>query len=595
MKKNKQNSKVQSNLVSDKAKYALPTPGISNPNYTPLTQSEAGKYNQEDLVLLPSTSKRTVNRLNGKPTQYFLKNYGKSFDANNISNSVNPSLDGYSVQGSIYKYDNDENLVFDKKDPNIYNYSLGGIVGGAASGASTGVMLGSVLPGIGNVIGGAIGGGIGLVKGMFDHFKEKKAERQAAAALNLQRLESSQNSAAVSLNAGGSFNNFRDPWVAANGGVVPGGQVSELAGEEVSMGPDQSLKKWDLPKHPNNSRIPLEEGSVVFPEKLDVPANSTLRKYGKTFAEAANSIRKQKDIMQKRLDSKSTTPIARRTAERNIYNLDRQLGSLTGALMSEHQRLGIQQPTASDGTPQADWGTIIKGAGKVIKGASKFLASDTGMNLAGTVGSLAPTLLNLKRGNEKAEVLNPANFQNPMAYDALQSMSGRQVDVNPIISGIDESAAIASSNLRNSGMGAGAYRAGISGVQNASMKAKSAMYSQADIQNNAYRGELGQMQAGLGQRMADTNLMVSDLNARNEAASRNYGAAAAGQLSQFAQTQLQMHNQQNRDKMLMEQMNGLFNNFKSMGSDRRSISTPSKSFTGNLQIPSFNQTPQGLR
>jgi hypothetical protein len=60
------------------------------------------------------------------------------------------------------------------------------------------------------------------------------------------------------------------------------------------------------------------------------------------------------------------------------------------------------------------------------------------------------------------------------------------------------------------------------------------------------------MQGAIGQKMADTNLVISDLNARNQAAGRSYGAAAAGQLSQFSQIQQQMKNQKAMDAMRME-------------------------------------------
>jgi hypothetical protein len=62
--------------------------------------------------------------------------------------------------------------------------------------------------------------------------------------------------------------------------------------------------------------------------------------------------------------------------------------------------------------------------------------------------------------------------------------------------------------------------------------------------------------------MAQTNLMVSDLNDRNQAAQRNYGAAATGQISQWSQVQEQMRNQKERDAQMLESIKGylgLFN------------------------------------
>lgn len=419
--------------------------------------------------------------------------------------------------------------------------SAGGVLGDTASFAGMGASMGSVIPGLGTAIGAIGGATVGLVKGLFDHFKEKKAERIQQASIDIN------SSGALQANAGSSMNNFRDPWTAANGGVVPGGNPVELKGTETSLDPDNnSLARFDLPKrHPNQSRVPLKEGAVVFPDTMEIPEASPLRKYGKYFAEVSKSIDNERSKAQKTLDSKDSTLIARRTAERNIYNADRKYGELTGLLLSEHQRLGID--TNKQGIPKAAAGWI-QGA---LKASGKFLNSDKGGQLMGTLGSLAPVMYNIGQGSRKPEQLDPTAFQNPMAYDALQSMSNRQVDTAPMLASNAESAAIAEANLRSSGAGAGAYRSGVTGIQNARMKANANALSQADAQNNVYRGQLGQMQGQLGQRMADTNLIVSDLNARNQAASRNYNAAAMGQLGQFSQVQQQMNNQRQRDQMLM--------------------------------------------
>lgn len=401
----------------------------------------------------------------------------------------------------------------------IPQYSLGGIISDTASYAATGT---SIAPGIGSLI----GGGVGLVKGLLDHFNEKSA-------LDAQkRAEDMKAAGAVAGNPGGAMNNFTSPWTAANGGIVPGGTVVEAEGNEVAMGPDMSLQKFDLPKHPNNSRIPMEPGSVIFPEDLDIPAGSTLTKYGKSFAEAADNIRQKKSIMQKRLDSKHSTLIERRTAERNMYNLDRQLGQLTGTLLSEHNRLGIDS-TGQD-VPKAEKGWI------------------------NTAAQLAPVAYNLVQSLQPSERLNAASYQNPMAYSALETMRNRNVDVNPALSANSEAAAIAEFNLRNSGASAGAYRAGVTGIQNARMKANSAVYNQADQMRNAYLSEYGQMQANLGNQMADRNVLIQDLNSRNEAARRNYGSAAASQISQYAQVAKQMANQKTMDDMRMKEMKSYF-------------------------------------
>jgi hypothetical protein len=371
--------------------------------------------------------------------------------------------------------------------------------------------------------------GLGQAMGGLQQFNTDKTSSQ----LKQEQAYNNQvnGTAAVQSSGGGSFNNYASMW--SMGGVVPGGQPSaELEKNEVTLGPDGTMKKFDLPPHPNNSRIPLEEGTVIFSDnpKMRMPD-------GQLPAEAADKLKKQKNAVQKVVDNPNATKLAIATAKRNMANIDKQLGTILQFQMSKAQVLGGNTQNA-DGTEIATLGS--------------FLSSESGKSLLSNAAALAPTIYNTFKGQQPVENLNPAAFQSPLAYGALQSMRNRQVNVNPMLASNAESAAVAESNLRNSGMGAGAYRAGVTGIQNARMKANSAVLNQASVQNNAYLGEYGQMQGAIGQKMADTNLVISDLNARNQAAGRSYGAAAAGQLSQFSQIQQQMKNQKAMDAMRME-------------------------------------------
>jgi hypothetical protein len=179
------------------------------------------------------------------------------------------------------------------------------------------------------------------------------------------------------------------------------------------------------------------------------------------------------------------------------------------------------------------------------------------------------------------EKLDPAAFQNPLAYQALDSMKGRRPILDPALQAADTAVAVGEQNLRGVATGRGQYMSGRTALGNAAMGAKANIYAQGSQEYNKYLGELGQMQAGIGQKMADTNLIVSDLNSRNEAARRNYGAAAAGQLSQWSQVQQQMANQKSRDAMLMEQMKGFMDLF----------GVKSKSSTGGITREQGFTTP----
>lgn len=423
----------------------------------------------------------------------------------------------------------------------VPEYSWGGVAANMASGAAVGAIGGG---GVLSLPGALIGGGAGLITGLFDHFKEKKEEKIA-------NMQASRNSAAASLSAGGSTNNFLNQWVASYGGVTPNGTDVSLEKNEVTwdMGND-SMMKFNLPPHPNKSRIPLKPGTIVFSDnpKLRMPD-------GKLPAEAADEIKKQKAAFSKVLENRASTKLARKTAEQNIFNADKQLGKILAFQLEKTAALGEKNKTKSGNVEEASLGTIIKGAGK-------FLTSDAGQSLVSNLGALAPVGYNLFRSGQKAEVLNPAAFQNPMAYNALQTMTGRRPNVTPALQDVDTMTAGADANLRSTATGRGQYMTNRIALANQGMTSKAGIRSQGQNQYQQYLGELGQMQAGLGQRMADTNLMVSDLNARNQAAQRSFGAAAVGQLGQYTQVQQQMRNQAGRDKQLLSLYNSWMDNFK---------------------------------
>ena len=440
--------------------------------------------------------------------------------------------------------------------------SVGGILASTAAGAGMGAIGGG---GALSLPGALIGGGVGLVTGLFDHFKEKKQEKYEAktnAALG-------QQSAAVSLSAGGSTNNYTDMWQAAFGGIVPGGTPSvELEKNEVTMGPDGTMKQFNLPSHPNASRVPLEAGTVVFSDnpRLRMPD-------GRLPAEAANDLKKSKNASQKVLDNKNASPLARKSAERNIYNIDRQLGKILGFQVEKTQQLGGNNTTNADGTQVTLWGDVIKG-----------------------VATLAPVAYNALQGMRNTEYLNPAAFQNPMAYNALDTMRNRTPNLQPALQSTDEAMAAANANLRSTASGRGQYAAGATAMANAGMKQKAGIYAQGQQMQNQYLGEYGQMQANLGQQMADKNLVVSDLNARNEAAGRQYGAAAAGQLSQWSQVQQQMQGQKANDAMIMPKLMEYFDMWSSkMRTPGSGPQGPQSVYTGNLRMPSFSQSNNTLR
>lgn len=430
----------------------------------------------------------------------------------------------------------------------IPQYSLGGILANTATGAASGAISGG---GLLSLPGALIGGGVGLITGLFSHFGDRKREKAEAREEERQRqinLGLGKTSGAVQASAGGSFNNFTDMWAAGKGGVVSGGSPVVLRNKEMLIGPDGTTVPTEAlgintPQHTDKGITTLEDGTVIVS-----PENTGKAKL------IAKRQKPEIGKLNKVLENRNSTPLARKSAERRLEALKQEYMPLI--IADAQNRIKQGGNIAGGGIPEAGFGEIIKGVGK-------FLKSDTGKNVLGGVASVAPLLYNIGKAGQKAEYMNPAAYQNPMAYDALATMRNRQPNVTPALQATDTAMAGAESNLRSTATGRGQYMSGRVALANAGMTNKANIYAQASQEQNRMLGEYGQMQAGLGQKMADTNLIVEDLNARNRAARRNYAASAVGQLGQWAQTQQLMGNQRRRDDMMMEQFKGWLGMMKS--------------------------------
>jgi hypothetical protein len=421
---------------------------------------------------------------------------------------------------------------------------------GAAGGAIGG---GGVL----SLPGAIIGGTVGLAEGLFSYFKDKKEERYQA------RLNQTAGNAsgAIQANAGGSTNPYTNMIQMGFGGIIglnngnsPHQNLVKIRNKEMLLNPKgRAISSEQLgvnsPDHTDKGIVQAPDGTVIVSPE-NTPAAKRIAARQKPEIDKINKI----------LSDRNSTPLARKTAERRLAVLKEEYlpliqadaqkrmamgGSATGQEGSQNMQPQQGQPGQqqdNDQIPQA-------GLGEIVGAAGKFLTSDTGRKVMTGVASLVPTLYNMSRG--KADYMNPAAYQNPLAYSALQDMQARRPNLDPALQSTDQQMAEADQNLRSTATGRGQYMAGKLALTNAGMGQKANIYAGGQEQWMNSLAQLGSMKANLGSGMSQTNLMVSDLNARNQAAARNYQAAGMGQLSQFAQVQQQMYNQQQRDQQLM--------------------------------------------
>ena len=190
-----------------------------------------------------------------------------------------------------------------------------------------------------------------------------------------------------------------------------------------------------------------------------------------------------------------------------------------------------------------------------------------GMNW-GNVGmqalALAPDIYNLGQALfSKPEKIERSRYFNPYTNQIRSRMNDRRFNIDPILAANRNANAIYNRNVSNASGGDRSrllsnLLAGMTGRQSAD----AAAYSQKINMDNQYAAEQAQMDYNLGAMNANALAMRDDINARNLAAKRNFGAAAASGMQRYALNQMQMDNQLASQKAyldVLERVNPFFN------------------------------------
>lgn len=163
--------------------------------------------------------------------------------------------------------------------------------------------------------------------------------------------------------------------------------------------------------------------------------------------------------------------------------------------------------------------------------------------------SLAPTVYNTLqslRGPEEEPLA-----LNPYAGAVRSTMARRRMNIEPARLANSRSRAISNYNLANINANTGANLAARTQAAVGEYASNADMYAAKQNADNAYLGEYANTLNNLGQQFVQSENMYNDLNARNRAAARNFGATATSQLGKWSQVNRQMQNQYNRDQMTL--------------------------------------------
>ena len=142
-------------------------------------------------------------------------------------------------------------------------------------------------------------------------------------------------------------------------------------------------------------------------------------------------------------------------------------------------------------------------------------------------------------------------------------MNDRRFNIDPILAANRNANAVYNRNVTNAAGGdRSRVLSNLLAGMNARQGADAAAYSQKINMDNQYRGQQAEMDFSLGQSQAQALAMRDDINARNLAAQRNFGAAAASGAQRYALNQMQMNNQSAAQRAyldVLERSNPFFN------------------------------------
>jgi hypothetical protein len=167
----------------------------------------------------------------------------------------------------------------------------------------------------------------------------------------------------------------------------------------------------------------------------------------------------------------------------------------------------------------------------------------------GSLSGLSPILYNWVQSRRKPEVED--QVLNPYSGAINRAMASRKLNIEPTLAANRRSRAIARNNMARLNPNTGMNLAYGNQLATGEYAQNASVYANRDNANNQYLGEYANMMNNLGQQYIQNTVLTNDLNARNRAAARNFGATAAGQLGQWSQTKEKMRNQARRDRQIL--------------------------------------------
>lgn len=440
----------------------------------------------------------------------------------------------------------------------------GSTLGGAAKGASVGMAAGP----IGAAIGGAVGGIGNLVSGIF---RKNAINKQKRIKANAKEIAMGKGNAATLEQEYWNDNSLA--YTFENGGILP--DLAYVDNNEVIRDDFGNIAQVPNSKPgTDNHLIDASNLESVLSDKIKRPGTN------RTFAQEGEKLTK----MTKK--SKGNDIFAKNTNMLNKRNANAMYEQLLTEQEAVKAKKGIKPkvkgiPAYADGKSRQTPASKSTKAINPLNQAPLLNIEDFNPSLApdpiyapllsiedfnptltpdeiktpskssfnfGSLSGLSPILYNWVQSRRKPEVED--QVLNPYTGAINRAMASRRVNIEPTLAANRRSRAIARNNMARLNPNTGMNLAYGNQLATGEYAQNASVYANRDNANNQYLGEYANMMNNLGQQYVQNTVLTNDLNARNRAAARTFGATAAGQLGQWSQTKEKMRNEAARDAMI---------------------------------------------
>jgi hypothetical protein len=203
-------------------------------------------------------------------------------------------------------------------------------------------------------------------------------------------------------------------------------------------------------------------------------------------------------------------------------------------------------------------GAGLGAVGNAANSAAGFFGNNPWIGKGlGAAAQLGPMAYNFIQGSQPAEHLNAQDFYNPYGAQAIDLMRGR-VDVGSQLEANRTAQAIGEYNTKNQGgLSAGAIASNRLAGTAQRMRGDQSVRQWEQNQNLGLQARQAGTMLNVGQQRAQTDFNVANINQQSDAARRGMLGAGFTNLSEYAQMQQLMGNQQRQGQQqlgIMKQM-----------------------------------------